>query len=169
MARWTSSRDEMETGRLASSIYWMDLDRAKFLLRSYLRVRLHKLEAHVMHAVLEKRIFNRLSKAEQDYALEYVNIVEAHMKRSVLDALPSNYRSLLQQMEEQPEEGDGAPGELDMIDAPDLTRHVFARIKEDRTNVAVDGDDLDLAKDSLYIIRYELFRGLLEEGSVELV
>jgi GINS complex subunit 4 len=78
----------------------MDVNRVKYLLRSYLRTRLQKIEDFAMNTIVSKQVFNRLSKSEQEYVAEYVNIIDKHMKDSVLDDMPDGYKSLVQQVEE---------------------------------------------------------------------
>ncbi|KAH7678607.1 GINS complex subunit Sld5 protein [Dioscorea alata] len=52
---------------LVVSLYQMDLDRSQFLLRSYLRLRLQKIEKYMIH-ISKTNLWNRLSEEEQRFA-----------------------------------------------------------------------------------------------------
>ncbi|KAG5036431.1 hypothetical protein JHK86_017271 [Glycine max] len=56
------------TNPLSVSLYQMDLDRTLFLLRSYLRIRIQKIEKFVFHIQKTEELWNRLSKDEKDFA-----------------------------------------------------------------------------------------------------
>ncbi|KAE9590701.1 putative GINS complex subunit Sld5, GINS subunit, domain A protein [Lupinus albus] len=62
---------------LSLSLYQMDLDRTLFLLRSYLRVRIQKIEKYMFHIRKTEELWNRLSKEEKkftrgkDYLLQF--------------------------------------------------------------------------------------------------
>ncbi|KAL0360977.1 UNVERIFIED_CONTAM: DNA replication complex GINS protein SLD5 [Sesamum radiatum] len=56
---------------LTVSLYQMDLDRTMFLLRSYLRTRLQKIEKYVFHIQKTLELWNRLSKQEQKFARSF--------------------------------------------------------------------------------------------------
>ncbi|PRQ22893.1 putative GINS subunit, domain A protein [Rosa chinensis] len=63
----------------------MDLDRSKFLLRSYLRIRLQKIEKYIFHILATAKLYNRLSKQEKAFA------------KTVLLKLPNKYQSIFKQ------------------------------------------------------------------------
>ncbi|KAA3480229.1 DNA replication complex GINS protein SLD5-like isoform X2 [Gossypium australe] len=68
--------DFVESGHdpLIASLYQMDLDRAQFLLRSYLRVQLQKIEKFMC-----------------------IRDIGKHLEETVLSKLPDNYQSVLKQ------------------------------------------------------------------------
>ncbi|KAK3264793.1 hypothetical protein CYMTET_26488, partial [Cymbomonas tetramitiformis] len=150
----------------------ISLNRAKYLIRSYLRTRLAKIEAHVMHILMpENGLHELLSDAEQDYAAKYTGIVDEHFHSAVLGRMPGRFDSLVQQMapEDEGEEGAEEERRFDMVPSPDLDNFVFARPLEDVGQLEIGGDTIDLAQSSLYIIRYRPIRGLLGSGAVDLV
>ncbi|GMP76297.1 hypothetical protein CsSME_00033039 [Camellia sinensis var. sinensis] len=53
---------------LTVSLYQMELDRTLFLLRSYLRIHLQKIEKYMVHIHKTTELWNRLSKQEQKFA-----------------------------------------------------------------------------------------------------
>ena len=152
---------------LTAHIMHAELNRVRFMLRSYYRTRLHKIEAHVVHVVKETEVYEKLSPQEQEYAKDYANLIEGHFG-SVLKDLPDRYTSMLQQIEEE-------DGPFDMVAEPNLDKHVFCRIKEDRGDFLLDPNDPDPANTvelnmgDIYLIRYRFIKGLLEEDALELI
>jgi len=57
---------------LVVSLYQMDLDRTLFLLRSYLRLRLQKIEKYTMHISRFDDLLSRLSPQERQFAKRYI-------------------------------------------------------------------------------------------------
>lgn len=193
---------ENDDQKLLVEIFMSELSRIRYLLRAYLRVRLHKCERHVMHILDNADIAARLSEREAQYARDFFVLFGSHMKAAAANHMPGGYgscstdeRSWLaifrehcwclcphQQGEDsccklvslvlltmrsyqhpvpafiqpthtplvsqQPLASTEAFSSLvrqaaahpakDMVPAPDLDRHVFARVLEDRGNVTVD-------------------------------
>ncbi|XP_028797786.1 DNA replication complex GINS protein SLD5-like [Neltuma alba] len=75
----------------------MDLDRAQFLLRSYLRVRIQKIEKFVFHIAKTDELWNKLSKEEKNFARRCTEDLKQHLEDSVLSKLPENYQSFQKQ------------------------------------------------------------------------
>lgn len=153
----------------AASVQWMDVNRTWYVLRSYLRTRLAKIEAHVLHILNEPTLFGRLSDAEREYAKGYTHLLDGHFHRSVLAALPPRYDSMLQELEDVGPGGEASGAPFDMIPEPGLDGHIFCRVKEDIGNIEMDRTTLDLKKDELLVVRYKLIRALLDEGCVHLL
>ncbi len=55
------------------------------------------------------------------------------------------------------------------VERPNLRRHVFVRVKEDKGDLAMDEDTIDLYKGDVCIIRYDAIRGMLEDDTAELL
>jgi hypothetical protein len=152
--------------KLLVEIFMSELSRVRYLLRVYLRVRLQKVERHVMHILDSADVAARLSEREAQYARDYFVLFGSHMKAAAANHLPGAgglarrrgkgnraalasrpappscqrcfplplpteaFSSLVRQAAAHPAK--------DMVPAPDLDRHVFARVLEDRGNVTVD-------------------------------
>ncbi|MED6119675.1 GINS complex subunit [Stylosanthes scabra] len=71
---------------LSLSLYQMDLDRTLFLLRSYLRVRIQKIEKYMFHIRKTDELWNRC-----------IGDLKQHLEESVLSKLPENYQSVEKQ------------------------------------------------------------------------
>ncbi|AED95757.1 DNA replication protein-like protein [Arabidopsis thaliana] len=91
--------DYVENGidPLVVSLYQMDLDRAQFLLRSYLRVRLLKIEKFMFHNLNSEEAERRLSEQEKVFATRCADDLAKHFEETVLLKLPENYQSVLKQ------------------------------------------------------------------------
>nr|CAD1829669.1 unnamed protein product [Ananas comosus var. bracteatus] len=155
----------MENGvdDLVVSLYQMDLDRTLFLLRSYLRIRLQKIEKYMIH-ISKSNLWNRLSEQEQRFAKRCTEIMEKHLEQSVLSKLPYGYQSMLKQSISSEED--------DMVPEPQLDTFVFCKTKGAVGAFQLDdiGDEIvDLVADDLYVLRYKSIKGLVESGQIDLV
>ena len=68
---------------------------------------------------------------------------------------------MLQQIEED-------DAEMDMVPEPNLDKHVFCRVREDRRDVMFDPNDpdntMDLDQGDIIMVRYRFIKGLLEDS-----
>ncbi|KAI7837340.1 hypothetical protein COHA_008855 [Chlorella ohadii] len=154
---------ESDDSKLLVEIYMSELARVRYLLRAYLRTRLQKIERHVMHVLDNADMAARLSDKESQFARDYFVLFGSHMKAAAANHLPEAFSSLVRQAAAHPQK--------DMVPAPDLDRHVFCRVLEDRGNVTVDeeGNVAEFNRGDLFVIRYRAVQQLLAEGAVELV
>ncbi|KAG6548523.1 hypothetical protein Mapa_010011 [Marchantia paleacea] len=150
---------------LMLSLYRMDVNRTLFLLRSYLRARLYKIEKFPIHIVDNAELWDRLSEHEQEYTNKYCEILAKHFEQTVLIRLPDQYGSMLKQTSLASEEND-------MITQPQLNTFVFCRSRGAIGSFQLDdkGDEaVDLMTDDLYILRYKPVRKLLVTDKIELI
>ncbi|KAB1213824.1 DNA replication complex GINS protein SLD5 [Morella rubra] len=82
---------------LTVSLYQMDLDRTQYLLRSYLRIRLQKIEKYMFHISNKPEVQSRLSGQEKGFARRCTEDMERHLEEGVLSKLPENYQDILKQ------------------------------------------------------------------------
>ncbi|KAK8998855.1 hypothetical protein V6N11_070037 [Hibiscus sabdariffa] len=82
---------------LIVSLYQMDLDRVQFLLRSYLRVRLQKIEKFMFYIWKTDTYRNRLSIEEEKFTERCIRDMGKHLEETVLSKMPDNYQSVLKQ------------------------------------------------------------------------
>merc|ERR1719277_2145665 len=97
----------------------IDLERVKYVLRDYLRIRLWKLSQWPQH-YLEPANHNLLSDAERVFLRETWELKAAFFEHRLLCALPEVKRHLDERMDL-----------LDMVRRPDTERYVYARIVAD--------------------------------------
>lgn len=155
--------EDNNTDDLLVSIYQMDLDRALFLLRSYLRIRIFKIEKSIAH-ISRTHLWDRLSDQERNFAKRCIAIMEKHLQQCVLSRLPNGYQSFFKQSVSSVED--------DMIPEPQLDTFVFCKSKGAVGAFQLDdiGDEIvDLVADDLYVLRYKSIKALVEGGRVDLV
>ncbi|KAL2921117.1 DNA replication complex GINS protein SLD5 [Bienertia sinuspersici] len=148
---------------LIVSIYQMDLDRAQYMLRSYLRIRIQKIEKDTVH-IAKTDQWDQLSKEEQNFAKRCYENMKGYLDESVLSKLPSGYQSDLKQS--------NASEENDMVPEPNSDTFVFC--KSDSSIGAIPLDDnadeiVDLVADDLYVLRYKSIKPFVENGQIDLV
>lgn len=138
---------------ITRQIVQRDLDRIKYLVRSYLRTRLYKLEQHPKHYHQDT---TRLGQNELEYLAGYVKLEDSHVKRSFVDQLPPHLRGL-----EEPE----------MISRPNLDQAVFCRVLGEVGEFQFErGEDAIVMREgNIFITRYSIVKDLLEDGKVELL
>jgi GINS complex subunit 4 len=165
------------TEMLLMSIAREELNRAKYVLRSYLRARIKKLQQFPAH-YLQKRgeeeedSDNTASEKEETFAEGLVEAYDKHAK-SILSNFPSEYGDALIEFNR----GGGDDGENDekpemtMVSRPDeKNAMVFVRMLEDVGEFTFqngeDGEDrVDLRKGKIYWCKFDQFKGLLESSS----
>ncbi|PIA27801.1 hypothetical protein AQUCO_07500016v1 [Aquilegia coerulea] len=151
------------TDPLTVSLYQMDLDRTQFLLRSYLRIRLLKIEKFATH-ISKTDSWNRLSEQEQKFTKRCMDDMEKHLTQSVLSRLPYGYQSILKQSISSEED--------DMVPEPQLDTFVFCKSKSSLGAIQLDesGEEFeDLVADDLYVLRYKSVKPLIENGQIDIV
>ncbi|KAK9474741.1 uncharacterized protein V1510DRAFT_428085 [Dipodascopsis tothii] len=139
-----------------------ELERIKFLVRGYLRARLHKIERYYMHVLGTPAVQARLSPSEDRYVRQYAENLHGLYGQRFLAGLPPNLRKM-----------DDKAGGLDMVEAPSVDDAVFVRVVEDvaaPVSLGPEEDDsIDLRKGNIYLVRYSAVRRHLRAGQVRLI
>ncbi|KAJ8472480.1 hypothetical protein ONZ45_g16635 [Pleurotus djamor] len=65
-----------------------EIERIKFIVRSYLRTRLFKIEKYARYIVSNPEIQTRISTSERTYASKQAQILDQHFHETVLKSLP---------------------------------------------------------------------------------
>ncbi|KAL4185624.1 hypothetical protein AMTRI_Chr10g231580 [Amborella trichopoda] len=146
---------------LMISLYQMDLDRTLYLLRSYLRIRLQKIEKYTIH-ISKTDLWARLSSQEQAFAQRCIIIMKEHLEQSVLGKLPDGYKDVLKQSL--------ASEDDDMVPEPPLDTFVFCKSRGDLGPFQLDDSDnpIDMVADDLWILRYKQIKELVHNGRIDL-
>ncbi|CDR41507.1 CYFA0S07e02982g1_1 [Cyberlindnera fabianii] len=136
-----------------------ELDRVNFLIRSYLRTRLSKIDKYTVHIRTSEDVVKRLSAEETTY-------MENHFK-----ALVQLYNSLfLSQMPEHLQALDDTGGGMSMIEEPDMDSPVFVKMLDDVVDTIYIGDEeIDLVGGGIYLIRYSAVRSHVLDGRAILI
>ncbi|CAK4674431.1 hypothetical protein LEN26_000184 [Aphanomyces euteiches] len=144
-----------EERSFANKLYQMEIDRIKYMLASYLRIRLMKIEQHTIHILNESQ--DKLSQGEVEYAQQYHALYVSHCNDLILSKFPEDQQKL---------------DEDHMVDAPDLDAFVFCQSTEDIGNVQIDdrgAEHVNARKDDRHVLRYCVIRSLVEQGKMKLL
>ncbi|XP_056275462.1 DNA replication complex GINS protein SLD5 isoform X1 [Pseudoliparis swirei] len=166
LSHMEANLQRVKKGDTKASIHRMEIDRIRFVLSSYLRARLQKIEKFFPH-VLEKEKSrgegdpSLLSPEEFAFAKEYYANTETYLKAIALKRMPPNLQT------------------VDMLKAvpePCLDSFVFLRVKEKQENILVEPetDDqreyaVDLEEGSQHLMRYRTIAPLVSIGAVQLI
>lgn len=163
-----------------------ELERVKFVLRSYLRCRLSKVDKFMLYLKqLEHDSFNivplneLLSRQELEYHARHFAVMLKLLNNSILKHMPPELQAI-----------NDTEGSVTMIDEPDWNKFVFIHVKEPSEQGVHDGqlleksdfgkpcyrvtilelnEDVELTIGGIYVMRYEVIRELLRENKVELI
>ncbi|KAF9105852.1 GINS complex subunit [Mortierella sp. AM989] len=159
----TAAIDELDSGSdtlmIISILYQTELERVKFVLRSYLRTRISKIERFCEYILSnEDKRFERLSTAERTYAQK---ATRQHYHSSFLSSLPQSLQLQSDIVFDR---------RLSMVSKPNIDEAVFCRIVSHIGQYQIDDDDeAFLEPGQIFIFRYGAIRSLLEEGKIELI
>ncbi|KAF7199955.1 DNA replication complex GINS protein SLD5 [Nothobranchius furzeri] len=161
-----SNLQRVKKGDAKASFHRMEIDRIRFVLSSYLRSRLQKIEKFFPH-VLEReksRVEGQpslLSPEEFAFAKEYYTNTETYLKAVALKRMPLNLQTV---------------DLLKAVPEPCLDSFVFLRVKEKQENILVEPetDDqreyiVDLEEGSQHLMRYRTVAPLVSNGAVQLI
>ncbi|XP_020635909.3 DNA replication complex GINS protein SLD5 [Pogona vitticeps] len=153
-------------GDLKVSIHRMEVERIRYVLSSYLRCRIQKIEKYFPH-ILEKEKTRAegepsiLSPEEFAFAKEYMANTETHLKNVALKHMPPNLQKV---------------DLLKAVPKPNLDSFVFLRVKERQENILVEPETdeqseyvIDLDEGSQHLIRYKTVAPLVASGAVQLM
>ncbi|XP_028391094.1 DNA replication complex GINS protein SLD5-like [Dendronephthya gigantea] len=151
---------EAEKGDLAGSLHRLEIQRIRYVISSYLKIRLKKIEKyafHIMEPSLDKTDYiSHLSAEEHVYAKEYCKNVEDLLKSLALDHMPPNLSSL---------------DKKKSVPQPNLDSYLFMKVLQPQDQVELDPDDqpADLEVGAQHLVRYSVIAPLLEKGAVALI
>ncbi|EKD20664.1 uncharacterized protein L3040_006387 [Drepanopeziza brunnea f. sp. 'multigermtubi'] len=145
-----------------------EVERWKFLIRSFLRARIAKIDKYTLY-YLSPEHSDRLSETEMAYATRHQQLLHGHYLSSFLSSFPPNLQNL-----------NDTAGGINMIGGPDVDEGVFVRGLGSRDvggdgTVAVhgkgrDGDgEVEVERGEVVIARWSDVKDLVEKGEMELV
>ncbi|XP_073510117.1 DNA replication complex GINS protein SLD5 [Phyllobates terribilis] len=153
-------------GDLKISFHHMEIERIRFMLSSYLRSRLVKIETFFPH-VLEKEKSREegepphLSPEEFAFAKEYMTNTETLLKNVALRHMPPNLQSV---------------DLLKCVPKPNLDSFVFLKVKQAQESILVEPETdeqseytIDMEVGSQHLIRYRTIAPLVASGAVNLI
>uniref|UniRef100_A0A131Z4K9 DNA replication complex GINS protein SLD5 n=1 Tax=Rhipicephalus appendiculatus TaxID=34631 RepID=A0A131Z4K9_RHIAP len=150
-----------------ATMHKMEVERIQYILTSYLRTRLTKIEKHGAYILrqLETGEIDSdelLSPYERKFARAYIASIEDYLRDVALVHMPFNQQDF----------------NIASVDGgPDLDEFVFLKVKRQTMGVLVDegtsqsrdGEVIDLDEGSRHIMRYRAIASLVKDGSVVLL
>ncbi|KEQ72044.1 DNA replication complex GINS protein SLD5 [Aureobasidium namibiae CBS 147.97] len=135
-----------------------ELERFKFLIRSFLRARIAKLDKYPHHHLPSAH----LSATESQYLTHRCTLLTHHFSTSFLSSFPAQLQKL-----------DDRAGGISMVDAPDVDAAVFVRVLRDAGHVEVQGEGgvgvVELRRGDVWCVRWSAVREACLRGDVEMV
>ncbi|KAL9710580.1 GINS complex subunit [Leucoagaricus gongylophorus] len=150
-----------ESEHLRITLVQLDIERVKFIVRSYVRTRLYKIEKYARYITSSPSIQTRLTAAERDHASRHADLNDRHFSFSVLQSLPEPQRHL----------DDEVPYYMpSMVMTPDVTRPVFVHALQDCPPVVLpDGTRHEMTKGHVSLTHFSVVEHLVARGEAELV
>ncbi|XP_046836019.1 DNA replication complex GINS protein SLD5 isoform X1 [Vespa crabro] len=151
----------LERDDLRLVVHRMELDRIRFLISSYLRIRLEKIERYTIHILSEEASREPdeayLTPEELRFAKDYLGSIENLFKTVALQHMPTNFQGF----------------EIDKVSTkPNMQTHVFLRANERITGIVLPGvidEEIDFEAGSQHIIQYNAIANLVKSGAVQLI
>lgn len=151
----------VKQGDVVASLHKLEIDRIRYILSSYTRTRIEKIEKHVVH-VLEQEAErdenenSRLSPEELQYSKDYADSMESLMKSLALQHMPTNMQNIDRKK---------------AVPRPNIDKYVFLKVLENQEQVMIDPeeDPIDMEIGAQHIMRYSAIAPLLSNGSVALL
>lgn len=159
-----------------------ELERFKFLVRSFLRARIAKV-AFLGITNCQRNVYSQqrqidkyplhthqlasndreiLSTLERQYLQSHQALLNSHYHTSFLSAFPQNLQKL-----------DDTAGGISMVDKPDEDSAIFCRILRDAGQVMIHGETestpVDLTRGEIWVLRWSAVKEKAERGDVELI
>jgi GINS complex subunit 4 len=144
--------------QFTANLLKMEMERVRYILKSYLRIRLAKIERFYPHLIANEGDMDRLSEEEKQFCITFGNAVVAHFHNAFLRHVP--------ELISQP-----FSSEDRSVPTPDLDKHVMCRVLEDIEAYEIDRDEepLRMVAGDIFVFRYRAIRPLLLEKRIELI
>lgn len=162
--------EQLDRGHFAIPIHKMELARVRFMIASYLRLRLQKIQ-HYVH-FLSKRsddeINSKLTTEEATYLRSYKANIDGLFKKLALDHMPGKASDFSRFGEVSSSQGDPPK--------PNLNAAVFVKALENIQGVFIEDEagrgrdeEYDMEKGSQHILRYKSISHLVQSGALKLI
>ncbi|XP_066591515.1 DNA replication complex GINS protein SLD5-like [Prorops nasuta] len=152
----------LEKGDLRLVVHGLELDRIKFVISSYLRTRLEKIEKYVWHILAQESNKSSeesyLTSSELQFAKDYSASMETLFNNIALQYMPYNLQSFETNK---------------LMIRPNMQTHVFLQAKKDIDGIIipdnVEEEAVDFETGSQHIIQYNAIADLVKQGAVQLI
>ncbi|QLL34336.1 hypothetical protein HG536_0G01950 [Torulaspora globosa] len=163
-----------------------ELERVKFVIRSYLRCRMHKIDKYMLYLKQLEYAGNNAASLKELLSEQELVYHSRHFA-SLLKLFNS---SVLRHMPPELQAVNDTEGSISMVDEPEWGRFVFLHVKMPSERALKEdpllernefgkpcyivtiqelNEDVELTVGGIYVMRYEVIRDLLRDGKVELI
>ncbi|KAI8989432.1 hypothetical protein BDB01DRAFT_541151 [Pilobolus umbonatus] len=142
-------------------IYQTEIERVKYLLKSYLRTRLHKIEKMSLYLLRKPNFQTIMSSQEIIYARGYRELIEKF-----------NHHSFLYELPRSQHKQDEMNSEVNMVILPNFEAPVFCKVLtaiDPHEFATSNAPDAPFEQDDIYMIRYCDIRQQLRDGRIRLL
>lgn len=180
--------------KFAASVYKMEIGRIRFVISSYLRVRLDKIQRFIFHQLEQEEkvnedgsesnshsLYSKMTKEELKFAINYRADISEVFKKLALDYMPGAFKdfepissandsintSSIASRNRKPDPP---------VPRPNLNSTVFVKAVDDVTGVSIEDEagrgrdeDYDMAAGSQHILNYKSVAHLIRSGRVKLM
>ncbi|KAI9984442.1 hypothetical protein PInf_005790 [Phytophthora infestans] len=139
-----------------NKLYQMEIDRLRYIVSSYLRTRLRKIEKFAIHILLDEVLTQRLSVKERHFAQQFMMLYESHLNDLAIGKFSDDNKTLT---------ADG------MVAEPNLDGFVFCQGKV-AGGVQCDdkgGDFVQVTCEDRYVLRYRSVQEHVQAGAIDLI
>nr|XP_017011407.2 DNA replication complex GINS protein SLD5 [Drosophila takahashii] len=150
---------DLDKNDFRAVVHSMELERVRYIMASYLRCRLQKIETFTQHILNQEASREtddkRLSPEETKFAQEFAANVDEYFHKVATQYMPNQQRGEAEQR----------------IVTPNLMSHVFlkANVAVPAVIVGVDDEEVDMAAGSQHIIPYQLVADLIQNNQAQLI
>ncbi|ODQ60929.1 hypothetical protein WICANDRAFT_19735, partial [Wickerhamomyces anomalus NRRL Y-366-8] len=145
--------------KLQLMIIESELDRVNFILRSYLRTRLSKIDKYTIFIRNDEEMVSRLSEQETAYMEKHFEALLQLYNSLFLSSLPQHLQAL-----------DDTSGGISMIEEPNLKRPAFVKVMRDiPEGIVIGEEEIELTVGNIYLIRYSAVQKYVYSGDVVLI
>ena len=149
-------------------IIQMDLDRRKYLLSTYHRTRLCKIQ-HFMFYITHNELGELLSPQEYEFVQNYYKLKTNHFKKCfTMYFSPKIFTEFIPQKPNESVSEEESLKRINIAVAPNLDQFVMVKIKEDIGNVSIGNSLTDFKQNEMHLIPYKIAKNLLESDLVDL-
>lgn len=142
----------------------LERDRLRWLLKSYMRARLSKVQQYAALVLRDTQGVQQLvSPQELKFANEYYMALGQLFQDQVLSHMPQNYNSLLRRFNGESTQA--------LVEEPDLDVFVFCHVDRDCGQIpdGTNGETAELNAGDILNIRYKHIAHLVHGGQVHLI
>ena len=165
--------ENLDRGHFGIAIHKMELQRVRFMIASYLRLRLQKIQTqvHFLNKRSDDEINAILTTEEATFLRSHKKNIDNLFNKLALDHIPSRARNT--KFSEFSASTTNASNEAPK---PNLNATVFVKANEDVQGVFIEDEagrgrdeEYDLEKDSQHVLRYKSVSHLVQSGAVKLI